>query len=502
MRHRITFISCLLLAGVLLGAQLCVHRPRLEPTLREQQPSSSEQAFGSSPPPAACVFLLRDAGETLALLPVLRRLRATSPKNIAILGVLTGHGTAPASTLSEPGVTSFAALGIEDPALAQRNVTLSVEAVARILDVTRPSLLVTGIVSAVQLQVARAVRASGAAAVIGFDDGLGTSVDASSWPVVALSSLAVDELWTVADPITAKLSSFASPIAQRVLTVGSPALEAWPEQAVAAGPAALAALRASAFGVRSPATPVVLYFGGYGVGYEAAVQTFAAAAARLQRRADPSGPPPVAIAFARHPGPNFTSDFERKAFAAAGVVASFVENASSALLAAVANLSVSQDSTASNQALLVGTPSVFCTGRHAPPPANLGVATGLIPVADSPEAFVRAFADAQRDGFRVSADRIRALGVPLGAEARMADRIAELQRRQWRRGQEAPLQPGASASLVVARATDVTAARLVSHDLARKETLVMSWSLWRTRHDDALDHGERVLASHASAGSE
>lgn len=408
--------------------------------------------------PPTCVFLFRDAGETLSLLPVLRQLRASTLCNVR--GVVTGYGTAPVSVLSEPGVTSFAALGIGSPALAQRNCTLSAEAVDHFLDETRPSnermrsepsriafghcshpsavraprcaaVLVTGLVSAVQQQLACATRDSGTAMVVGYDDGLGTALEASSWPVQALRAQSVDELWTVADAISALLVPFSTP-AQRVLTVGSPALESWPDEVSTAGPDAIASVRVSAFGVAS-STPALLYFGGYGAGYEQSVRTFAIAAAKLQRRTDPLDPPPVAVAFSRHPGPNITTDFERRAFAAEGVTVSFVENVSAALLAAAANLTVSQDSTASDQSLFVGTPSVFCIGAGSPPPANLGVSTGLIPVVDTPNLFERAYERARRSLFHVSADELTELGVPTGAVDRMTDRIRDWLRR-WRAG--------------------------------------------------------------------
>jgi len=379
--------------------------------------------------PPTCVFLFRDAGETLSLLPVLRQLRASTLCNVR--GVVTGYGTAPVSVLSEPGVTSFAALGIGSPALAQRNCTLSAEAVDHFLDETRPTVLVTGLVSAVQQQLACATRDSGTAMVVGYDDGLGTALEASSWPVQALRAQSVDELWTVADAISALLVPFSTP-AQRVLTVGSPALESWPDEVSTAGPDAIASVRVSAFGVAS-STPALLYFGGYGAGYEQSVRTFAIAAAKLQRRTDPLDPPPVAVAFSRHPGPNITTDFERRAFAAEGVTVSFVENVSAALLAAAANLTVSQDSTASDQSLFVGTPSVFCIGAGSPPPANLGVSTGLIPVVDTPNLFERAYERARRSLFHVSADELTELGVPTGAVDRMTDRIRDWLRR-WRAG--------------------------------------------------------------------
>ena len=79
--------------------------------------------------------------------------------------------------------------------------------------------------------------------------------------------------------------------------------------------------------------------------------------------------------------------------------------------------------------LQVGTPSVFVRAPGAPPPQNLGAAAGLIPATDSAPGLVAAFARAEAAGFRVPPARLAALGVPAGADERMAARIDEALRR-------------------------------------------------------------------------
>lgn len=156
------------------------------------------------------------------------------------------------------------------------------------------------------------------------------------------------------------------------------------------------------------------------------VEVFAKAAARLQQRRQEAASPSPVVAFSRHPGANISTDVERRLFGAAGAKVRFVEGIASPLLAAAANLTASQDSTASDAALFVGTPSLFAVATSAPPPANLGVETGLIPVARTPQAVVEAYTRVRDAGFHISPQRLCALGVPLGAEARIAQRIAEM----------------------------------------------------------------------------
>ena len=413
-RRGVVVAACLGAPFVFVGCALS------ERTIVEQQLLEPQRGKPTTPE-LRVLFVFRDAGESLALLPVLQHLHAKSP-NVSAIGLVTGYGTAPASILSEPGVRTLSSLGVPAAALANRSATLPDAAIRQILAATQPGVLVTGVVSAVQLQLAHAALDQGVALVAGYDDGLSTADQPTSWPLVALRSGSVSELWVVAQDI-ARIQERHAARWQHVKTVGSPALEAWPAKVRSVTPTELATLRRTIYGV-GPSVPVVLFFGGYGEGYAESVQMFAEAAAQLQRRPDPSAACPVAIAFARHPGPNITTDLERRIFAAAGVQVTLVEGVASPLLAAAANMTASQDSTASDQALFVGTPSVFAVAPGAPAVANIGVAAGLIPVARSREAFVAAFAAARASGFTVPHDALKRLGVPSGAEARIADMIS------------------------------------------------------------------------------
>lgn len=388
------------------------------------------------------VFVFRDAGETYALLPVLRRLRS-APDNVTVAAValVTGYGTAPLAALDEPGVLSLAALVATTPALANRSATLPPADARRAIALLRPTVLVTGVVSAVQLQLAAAARqplpqaqprpsarlrrAGGAwltTHTIGYADGLSTAASSASWSERLLRDGDADELWTVAEPISQLLRQSALPW-QTVSTVGSPSLEAWPAAVRAFGAAELARLRAETYGVGA-GTPVVLYFGGYGEGYEASLATFAAGLRTLQD-SPVAAARPVA-AFTKHPGPNITTDLERRVFDAAGVNVTFLRRlVPPALLAAAANLTVSQDSTASVQSLLVGTPSAFAVGAGTPPSRNIAASAGLIPQADGGASFVAAYNAIRRAGFRFDPSALGdKLGLPSGALSRIAERVA------------------------------------------------------------------------------
>jgi len=124
-------------------------------------------AAGLAEPPRV-LFVLRDAGETLALLPVLRHLQRTTGVNVS--AVVTGYGTAPPIASLGPSVFSLSSLGVDvSSALANRSAALSSAQLWDALRRVRPQLVVSGLVSEVQLQIAGVAREQGTR-VIGFDD--------------------------------------------------------------------------------------------------------------------------------------------------------------------------------------------------------------------------------------------------------------------------------------------------------------------------------------------
>jgi len=94
-----------------------------------------------------------------------------------------------------------------------------------------------------------------------------------------------------------------------------------------------------------------------------------------------------------------------------------------ALLAAMANLTASQDSTACVQSLFVRTPSVFTVGPRAPPSRNLAAVYGLVPQLHNGSGVVSAYRFNKARGFAFDLSRLDELGVPLDSLSRITSRI-------------------------------------------------------------------------------
>jgi hypothetical protein len=237
------------------------------------------------------LFVWRDAGETYALLPVMHAIQSSTSCPMTVRALVTGFGTAPDSVLEEAGVVGLSSLDVSAPWLGNRSGTLGPEQVARVFQATLSSparsMVVTGLVSAVQLQLAAAARSDGTY-VAGFDDGF-ASWSNSTWAARSLSDRSADSLWLVSQSSADAARQLASP-AEDVEAVGSPALESWVATAASYGHTALAAVRSGIIGV-PPDELLIVYFGGYGDEYYAAVQVFAAGVARLQQATTALGRP-------------------------------------------------------------------------------------------------------------------------------------------------------------------------------------------------------------------
>ena len=370
-------------------------------------------ACSAMPGPSTVLFVWRDAGESLALLPVMASLQRTVP----CMAVITGYGTAPASLVDKPGVTTLAALGIETTsALPDRDATLPEGSLLSLLAAVRPVVVVAGLVSAIQLQLAMLSQRAATVpphAVIGYSDGF-ARWDSQGWAARALRSASIQSLWVVAEP-QARAARVAFPRVN-ITTMGSPALSSWEDAIEAYGAAALAELRRATFAI-APATPLALYFGGYGATYLQAVQVFADAVARLQAASA------LCVGFSAHPGFENHTEPEQAIFARAGARVRIVSGVPSALLAGMANLTVSQGSTTGVQSLYVGTAAAFAIGSADLAPANIACDAGLIPWARDAPAEERIYSAMRADGFRANASALRDLGVPPNATKRMGDRI-------------------------------------------------------------------------------
>ena len=228
------------------------------------------------------LFICRDAGETLAFLPVLQILNAnhsgSAPRAVALAATLNAQQRLAA--LPAPAVLSWERLGLPGASsqrFLDRNATLPPASLAALLARLRPGAVVTGLVSSIQMQLASAWVGSGRRRVIGYDDGFGVQTWVPGGPALSQQFVlrgAVTELLVAAELIAAQARNFSRSVARRelrVVTVGQPTLESW--RAVAADRAAARRLRARLLG--SSERPVCLFFGGYGPGYNDSVRLLA-----------------------------------------------------------------------------------------------------------------------------------------------------------------------------------------------------------------------------------
>ena len=135
------------------------------------------------------------------------------------------------------------------------------------------------------------------------------------------------------------------------------------------------------------------------------------------------------VAFMRHPGP-FNSTLERAIFAQASVPLIVINRSSSGIsaaqLAAVANVTVSQDSTCCVQSLFLGKPALYAAGDNATATAlysNVAVEAGLIPVGSSVAQLGRIFKTMAAKHFDFDTAKLAACGIPTGAVDIIRDRL-------------------------------------------------------------------------------
>lgn len=387
------------------------------------------------------LFVWRDAGETMALLPVLKTLYACGSYGISgsaatsgnaaveatreggcgkyhVTAVVTGGGTAPEGVLDIDGVRLLEDYGVQGcGALGTRSALVDADSLASAMQTLNPDVVVTGLVSAVQLQIAAAARDSASAAtIIGYDDGFGLDWNPQAWSSRAVQTGALDELWVTAETIAAVARDAAArttPVIP-VRTVGSPTLSAWQAEVADAGYQQLHILRLTLTHGAPLSVPLVHFFGGYDepgkTPYADSVRAFAEGVAAEQAR----GEGVLLASFSPHPG-NFSGELEEEIFTSAGADVLTIEGEFSSYLAAVANLTASHDSTAGIQSLFVGTPHLF-VGR----PLWENVATALVGTAFNATDVVGAVEELRRNGFpRVDPHALEAEGIPLNASAIM-----------------------------------------------------------------------------------
>ena len=401
--------------------------------------------------PADVGFIFYDAGETLGLRPVIEQLAANGTR-CNVLCCTDNAAQLMSSLRSYPGIHVVPLQHeLNRSVPLQRNDTLSarqLQALLRGYPVRFGSaqVVVTGAVSAVQQQLAMALHRGNHSHVVAFDDGFGRW-DTSSRVASMANSGSAHELIVTADGI-AKAARAAAPLPllpYGVRALGSPSLEAWRGESTYLNTTAALALRAAVMRQFEPSAGssgqgassdgddvLLLFFGGYGgADYNATIEElgrFALRAAALSPR--------VRVALTQHPGQGVERNVEHAVLArvhAGGTVAVLPPTTqfSSSAVAAVANVTASEDSTCGVQSLFIGVPSMYiqppcCPGAPHIYGGNVAVDADLLPVAGNASAafdLLGGFGDVK---YHFDAARLADAGVPIHATANVVARLTSI----------------------------------------------------------------------------
>jgi hypothetical protein len=288
------------------------------------------------PPPApAFAFVLHDAGETRALLPVMQKL-GTAGVDYVVVAEST------ARTLLQ-GDPHLAPNPQEITATERTNPALAAEMKQQLDRLIQAQVCVTGLVSSFQKQWADFFRQSGRR-VVGYYEGF-------SFPANPVKNRANAFQGSLTDLMTATEGSAAYFRRQGfenipVSVVGQPTLESMPRVTQGTDPALLANEL-----LLMPNEPVILFVGQYGPEYEQALSLFCQTASQL------SG---ANLLVSLHP--QTSGDFERSMLQQAGLldrIQLVPKSVSTAQALAVANVTLAHSSTVATQAFLQGKKVIF-----------------------------------------------------------------------------------------------------------------------------------------------
>ncbi len=214
-------------------------------------------SFGDAKGPST-LFVLYDAGETKGLQPVFKELDKKSI-DYAILAFSTAlslvESQQPAKSFDKNCGVVLSAERIH----WSRTRKLSEKQIAKLKGCVRPKVIVTGVVSEVQAQVARSYKKE--AFVAGFYDAFSPPEEDT---LVVRAGDSWDEIWIPTNKLSSSLLK-----GHRLRVVGQPSLEHWAQTTANVDPRKIyAKLELAA------TRPMVLYAGGYGRDYAEAFRLF------------------------------------------------------------------------------------------------------------------------------------------------------------------------------------------------------------------------------------
>lgn len=355
--------------------------------------------------PKVLVFVY-DAGETLGLLPIAPRLEA---EKIDLRWVpLTPWSVRVLEQERAPYVEPPGGLG-DMPHVKDREAEAGVGFWSRLVAEEKPDLVIVGLVSRAQEQLARELKASGVRTVGFYDAFDPTTRDTVVWRVARQ----VDAVWVPTEVVGRNLKALGI---GNVKVMGQPSLETWHRLAATVKPANLYA--------RLPIPPgkkILLFAGQYGEGYADILQAFLGAArVELARRED------LYLVLSYHP--KTAGELERAAVEKHPHPRLILmpQGTSTAELAAVSSVVITWRSTAGIQAAFLGKPILYFNFNQNDYTNNL-IEKGLA-LATTPRTFAEALHQVLARGGDSLANRRRLaeLGYILDADRKIASEIVRL----------------------------------------------------------------------------
>ena len=362
---------------------------------------------------------------------------------------------------ASPGLQACKVVTLEDIGCTShplaRSAEFSASDLCALLGAVQSVVVITGMVSAAQRQLATALRSRtyprkknrATPVVVGFFDGFGLW-KRDTIMATFLELGAVDVIWTVSEPTAVgareHAASTSPPMDIQVIAVGSPTLADW--TSVASNSALTAEAALGAWGADAPGFRV-LFIGGYGPSYNTVVEMFGTVMSLLS-----AAEPGWQFCLSPHPHTScgrlgaargalelsLLSESQRQLMRVLPV------HVTTAAAACCSDVIVSQGSTAGVQALFVGkvrasSPSncIYCCTcdwhiyyidaslraslqrsiyvfpEGAPTFEDVGTLSGLIPVATSAGMLAALLQQARRGTAQVLSRSLQEAGVPLDA---------------------------------------------------------------------------------------
>ncbi|MCB1135141.1 MAG: hypothetical protein KDK78_02630 [Chlamydiia bacterium] len=349
------------------------------------------------------LFIPYDAGEALAFEPVLDHLDEEG-----ISYCILALGTARSMYQTHPQYLGLRAdIGLKadiGPMNWRREMALPRGDVDEVLRAVKPVVVVSGMVSEVQRQLAAGFRLKGSR-VVGYFDAMHAL---RSEAVEATFLDIVDEVWAPAERVAEGIRAAAPSLPIHV--VGQPSLEAW------MGAADTAEVNAW-FEEAGLTGKRVLYCSGYGEDFVPSFELFVKTTQAF---------PHVSFAVSLHPRVPGTLEQRVLDDYPSDNIQIAPRHLPSSLLAHAVDAVVCYRSTAGFQALFLGKPVIYALSGLIPF-SNLTIDLGIVPKVSAESELQKALQEALNTTCSVSVQELcQRLGIPPQASQLFADRIAAL----------------------------------------------------------------------------